>query len=198
MLPELEVTLVGQVNAWQARPSYALGRVVWGAWLRHPSCGTIGVYLPAPAPRSARRACDTPDLPKQSWVQVTGRLRPIRAHACPDDPRTADDPTSTPLLIRVVRLARCSPFTPPPPLPVRDLALAPGRWIGTGFLAPARHMRDLYGFTTSVLPRSAVLSWDRIAGVIATIARRRYVRYLALRAVDVPEGRVPWATLHRS
>jgi hypothetical protein len=147
---------------------------VWVGWLRHPAYGLLGLYV------LPKAVTDRPPHPDRRWVRVTGLLRPLRVLALPSaDPRSELAVTETPLLLHATSITPCRRDTPVPPPARQMIQVRPGRWIGRGYLAPARHFADVTCFTpSSPGARATVLEWERPYGVVRAIGSWRYLRYV--------------------
>jgi hypothetical protein len=183
MQPEIALTLIGRLLTWETR-LLADGRgALWVGWLRHPAYGLLGIYMPPKA------QAYYPPPPARRWVQVTGLLQPLRVLAHPGaDPRSEVATAETPLLLHAISIAPCVRATSLP-APARQLIhVGPGRWIGRGYLAPARHFADISCFTpTSPAGPATMLAWERPYGVVRAAGSRRYLRYV-LTASAGPAG----------
>jgi hypothetical protein len=106
------------------------------------------------------------------------------------DPRSEWDGTHTPLLIHATSIivGADAPALPTPE--VRQIQVQPGRWIGNGYLAPARHLRDVALFTLASPANRAVLTWSRPYGVTTWVGARRYLRYVLVDDVGL-HGQCP-------
>ena len=176
MKPDIEVTLAGHLGVWQERMRVDAPGKLWLAWLRHPAHGLLGVYvLPKAAPlRDA--------LPERTWVTIQGLLRPRRVVArTPADPRSEWDDAQTPLLVHAISVI-VGVETTPPPTAVRSIQVRPGRWNGSAYLAPARHLPDVVVLARTQPASWASLPWKQPYGVSAWIGARRYVRYVLVDA----------------
>lgn len=177
-LSEVPVLVAGRIRRWEVRARCDEQGTVWAAWLRHPRCGTLGIYLPktAAAPEGAgdRRL-------------VRGYLAPCQVHAHGTDPRSASDPSHAPLLLRVQTITRPDATVPLPALSVHDAMLprvrvGPGRLCTGGTLASvleaqADDLRYLFPAGARALP---VGTWQQVLGVIAEAGGLRYLQYLFL------------------
>jgi hypothetical protein len=174
MMPEIPLTVVGHLGAWEARMRVDALGTLWVAWLRHAAHGLLGIYvLPKPTPLPAT-------LPEQSWVSIQGLLRPRQVTARTDvDPRSEWDGRHTPLLIHATSIT-AGARAASPTLEVRQIQVKPGRWIGIGYLAPTQHLADVAALTLIGPANRAVLSWNRPYGVTTWVAGRRYLRYVLI------------------
>ncbi|MEI8305710.1 MAG: hypothetical protein WCF99_01475 [Chloroflexales bacterium] len=182
------ITLIGRSSAWGIRVSASQprpwsqgaphdpGRVMM-AWLHHRSYGTLGVYLREP-PGDRRRF-----PPARQWLQVRGAVQPWRVHAQPDDPRSAAAPELTSLAIvaseiALISIADAAPLAPPLLPHPQHVRLLAGRRCGCGYLAPVAQQSDVsYWQAMGMLP-PAIISWNRIVGVVSALGPTRYLRYV--------------------
>lgn len=175
MRPELPLTLLGRLMGWQARQRADGRGMLWVGWLRHHHYGLLGIYIPAPA-----QTPEPPVSPERRWVQVSGMLQPLRVLAHPAaDPRSEIAFTECPLLLHALTITPCARTTSLPPPAQQLMQVKPGRWLGQGYLAPTRHFADLFCFTPFVPQQpAAMLTWERVYGIVRTVGTRRYLRYV--------------------
>ena len=174
MRPEIPLTLIGRLLTWETRLR-AHGRgALWVGWLRPPNHGLLGIYMPPKA------QAYYPPAPDRRWVHVTGLLQPLRVLAHPGtDPRSEVATAETPLLLHAISIAPCARATSLPAPARRLIQVGPGRQLGRGYLAPARHFADIFCFTpTSPDGSATMLAWERPYGVVRTVGSRRYLRYV--------------------
>ena len=174
MMPDIQLTLVGKIGMWGQRIRADGRGVVWVAWLRHASCGTIGIYV-LPKPVALAEA-----LPSRTWVQLRGLLQPLRVLALEDDPRSEHATTLSPLLLHATSVTASDRATPSPPREQQPIQVRSGRWIGTGYLAWTRHIVDIACFLSAEQPTSALYPWSHPYGVVAHVDQRCYVRYVLM------------------
>jgi hypothetical protein len=179
MLPEITVELAGRLGTWHPRHVREQAQTVWATWLRTAQHGLVGIYVLAkPGVRLAAA------LPNREWVQLRGTLCPLRAQALPDDPRAADDVSSTPLLVHAVSIRRARRSAHAPPLLPNAAALQVRAGVRTaaGQLAPAAHLPDLYHLTVDPAMPGQIRSWSTLRGIVAPIGRYRFLRYVVTEA----------------
>jgi hypothetical protein len=172
MTPEISLTLVGKVGVWAQRIRADGRGSVWIAWLRHSSCGVIGIYV---LPKHVARA---EVLPQRVWVQAQGLLRPLRVLAREDDPRSENAMRLAPVLLHTTAVTLCPPATLPPAREPQPIQLRPGHWIGAGYLAPARNIADVFCFLPSHPCTNATPAWNKLAGVLVRAGQHCYLRYV--------------------
>jgi hypothetical protein len=173
MTPEITLTLLGHLSAWDVRMRADAPGALWVAWLRHAAHGLLGIYaLPKPTVMRA-------SLPEQTWVRIHGLLRPVQVIARTDaDPRFERESAQTPLLLHAISVTVCDRAAPSPAPEIRSVQIRAGRWIGGGYLAPARHLADVTCFTPASPANRAILAWRRPYGVITRVGTHRYLRYV--------------------
>jgi hypothetical protein len=178
MMPDIRLTLVGKLGVWGQRIRADGRGAVWVAWLRQASCGVIGIYvLPKRVPLADA-------LPHRVRVQAEGSLRPLRVQALADDPRAEHAVTLAPLLLHATTVTVCPPATLPPPREPQPIQLCPGRWIGSGHLAPARNIADVFCFLPNHPGANAIWVWNKLAGVLVSAGQHRYLRYVLTYSAD--------------
>jgi hypothetical protein len=174
------VTLVGWTGAWQTRVRIADERTnvpasrITVTWMHHRAYGTIGVYWPTAVP-GTMGALGT----ARPWVVIVGELAPCAAVAHGDDPRGASDVEAAPLLIRVAQIRRATAadrgggvmLTNPVWMEVRKC-----RGVQTGVLGMGKERDIVYWSARALAPGR--YPWNTVHGVVGTIGRERYLRYV--------------------
>jgi len=187
MTPDIPVTLVGKLGVWGQRIRADGRGAVWVTWLRQSSCGLIGIYV---LPKHVARA---EVLPQRVWVQTQGLLRPLHVLALEDDPRSENAVRLAPVLLHATTITHCPAATLPPPREPQAIQLGPGRWIGAGYLAPARNIHDLFCFLPNYPCPHTMGAWNRLAGVLVRAGQHRYLRYVLTHSPDEkPRRLIDW------
>ena len=66
----------------------------------------------------------------------------------------------------------------------QPIQLRPGRWIGVGYLAPARNIADVFCFLPNHPGASVVSAWSKLTGVSVYAGQHRYLRYVLTHSAD--------------
>ena len=172
MWGNVTIELVGRTSYWRRRLRADGRGPIRAAWLRHPTHGTAGIYIPEDL------VGDPSLLPNRKLVYVRGVLAPIRAAALEDDPLLAEDRSVTPLVLAVQHIDLWDRVTLPTPLVPQEVRVRAPRLIPRGYLAQTAIAPDLSFFSPSMRANGGVLSWDLLHGVLVAIGRKRYLRYV--------------------